>query len=64
MLHEASDLSQLKTAIERKIKATLSVTASVEMVPAGTLPRYEMKGQLINRTYEAALRDAVPSTSR
>ncbi|MFZ0564417.1 MAG: hypothetical protein WAM43_22580 [Terriglobales bacterium] len=61
---EAADSSQLKAAIERKIKATLSVTASVEMVPAGTLPRYEMKGQLINRTYEAALRDAVPSTSR
>jgi phenylacetate-CoA ligase len=42
----------LKLAIERKIKATLSVPASVEPVRAGTLPRYEMKGQLVKRAYE------------
>jgi hypothetical protein len=38
--------------MERKIKALLSVSASVELVSAGTLPRYEMKGQLVKRTYE------------
>jgi phenylacetate-CoA ligase len=42
----------LKSAMERKIKALLSVSASVELVGAGTLPRYEMKGQLVKRTYE------------
>jgi len=42
----------LKAAMERKIKALLSVSASVELVSAGTLPRYEMKGQLVKRTYE------------
>ena len=32
--------------------ATLSVSASVELVRAGALPRYEMKGQLVKRAYE------------
>lgn len=48
------DLAALRTEIERKIKATLTVAASVDLVPAGTLPRYEMKGQLIKKGYEAA----------
>jgi len=47
-------LEELKHAIEHKIKATLSVSASLELVPAGTLPRYEMKGQLVKKAYEAA----------
>lgn len=38
---------ELKEEIERKIRSTLTVPASVELVPAGTLPRYEMKGQLV-----------------
>ncbi len=42
----------LKLAIERKIKATLNIPASVETVHAGMLPRYEMKGQLVRRAYE------------
>jgi phenylacetate-CoA ligase len=45
----------LKLEIERKIKATLSVSASVELVRAGALPRYEMKGQLVKRAYENAV---------
>jgi phenylacetate-CoA ligase len=45
-------LEELKHDIEHKIKATLSVSASLELVPSGTLPRYEMKGQLIKKTYE------------
>jgi phenylacetate-CoA ligase len=41
----------LKLAVERKIKAILGVSAAVELVSAGTLPRYEMKGQLVKRLY-------------
>jgi phenylacetate-CoA ligase len=53
------DVSTLKCEIERKIKATLTVPASVDLVPAGTLPRYEMKGQLVKKAYEskAAVRE-------
>jgi phenylacetate-CoA ligase len=40
---------ELKDEIERKIRAALTVPASVELVPAGTLPRYEMKGQLVKQ---------------
>ena len=47
-----ADLAGLKREIEAKIKATLSVNASLDLVPAGTLPRFEMKGQLIRKTYE------------
>ena len=52
---EPADWAALKLAIERKIKATLSVSASVELVRAGKLPRYEMKGQLVKRAYETAM---------
>jgi phenylacetate-CoA ligase len=47
-----SDLPELKRAIERKIKATLTLPAALELVPSGTLPRYEMKGQLVKKSYE------------
>jgi phenylacetate-CoA ligase len=50
---EPAASAELKLAMERKIKTTLSVSASVELVRAGTLPRYEMKGQLVKRAYEA-----------
>ena len=42
----------LKDEIERKIRAVLTVAASVELVAAGTLPRYEMKGQLVKHLYQ------------
>jgi len=29
----------------------LSVSAAVQLVPAGTLPRFEMKGQLIKKLF-------------
>jgi len=44
--------SLLKAEMEKKIKATLSITAAVELVSAGTLPRFEMKGQWIRKAYE------------
>jgi phenylacetate-CoA ligase len=43
------DLGRLKGEIEQKIKAALTIPASVDLVPAGTLPRYEMKGQLVKQ---------------
>ena len=46
------DLQQLKKEIETKIKSVLTVSSSVELVPPGTLPRFEMKGQLIKKLYE------------
>ncbi len=49
-----SDLPTLKDEIERKIKVALSVSATLDLVPAGTLPRYEMKGQLVKKAYEAS----------
>ncbi len=52
---EPAAWAALKLAIERKVKATLSVSASVELVRAGKLPRYEMKGQLVKRAYETAM---------
>jgi phenylacetate-CoA ligase len=49
---EPAASAALKLAIEHKIKATLSISTSVVPVPAGALPRYEMKGQLVKRAYE------------
>lgn len=46
------DLPALQKKIEEKIKAVLSVSAAVQLVPPGTLPRFEMKGQLIKKLYE------------
>jgi phenylacetate-CoA ligase len=47
-----SDLDRLKGEVEHKIKAALTIPASVDLVPAGTLPRYEMKGHLVKKAYE------------
>ncbi len=44
-----TDRDGLQHQIEEKLKAVLSVPAAVELVAAGTLPRYEMKGQLVRR---------------
>jgi phenylacetate-CoA ligase len=49
---EAKDQAALRKKVEEKIKAVLTVPAVVELVPAGTLPRFEMKGQLIRKLYE------------
>ncbi len=45
--------SELKDEIERRVRAVLTVAASVELVAAGTLPRYEMKGQLVKHLYQS-----------
>ena len=46
------DLVQLRKEVEAKIKAVLTIRATVELVPPGTLPRFEMKGQLVRKLYE------------
>jgi len=48
----SADQPALKKQLEDKIKGMLTVPASVQLVPAGTLPRFEMKGQLIKKLYE------------
>jgi phenylacetate-CoA ligase len=47
------DVAALKKKIEEKIRAVLTVAAAVELVPPGTLPKFEMKGQLIKKLYES-----------
>jgi phenylacetate-CoA ligase len=42
--------SALKQELEDKIKSVLSIPASVQLVPS--LPKFEMKGQLVRRLYE------------
>ncbi len=49
---ESMPPDRLKSEIERKIRVSLSVASEVTLVPSGTLPRFEMKGQLIRKTYE------------
>jgi phenylacetate-CoA ligase len=46
------DQAALQKKVEDKIKAVLSVSAIVQLVPSGTLPRFEMKGQLIKKLFE------------
>ncbi|HEV1993820.1 MAG TPA: hypothetical protein VGR03_05780 [Candidatus Acidoferrum sp.] len=46
------DLILLRKEVESRIKAVLNVSAAIEFVPAGTLPRFEMKGQLVKKLYE------------
>ena len=47
------DLMQLKKEIEAKIRSVLTVSSLVELVPPGTLPRFEMKGRLVKNLYES-----------
>jgi phenylacetate-CoA ligase len=49
---DVEDLAALKREIEEMVRNKLVFTASVELVPPGTLPRYEMKAQLIRKAYE------------
>lgn len=47
-----SNLEQLKKDIERLLREKLVFRANVELVPAGTLPRYENKAKLIRKLYK------------
>ena len=49
---DVEDLAALKHEIEEAMHNKLIFTANVELLPPGTLPRYEMKAQLIRKAYE------------
>jgi phenylacetate-CoA ligase len=53
---EASELDALRREIERLLRDKLIVRADVTLVPPGTLPRFEMKAQLVRRLYEEPTR--------
>ncbi len=44
-----SELAELKHKIETTLREKLIFSAVVELLPPGTLPRYEMKAQLVHR---------------
>ena len=45
------DLAALKEALESVLRDKLVFRADVELVPEGTLPRFEMKAKLIKKLY-------------
>lgn len=49
---DATDLAALRTEVGSLIRARLTVSAEVELVPPDTLPRSEMKSRLVRRLYE------------
>jgi phenylacetate-CoA ligase len=49
---EEKNLDALKKDIETALREKLVFRADVELVPEGTLPRYEMKTKLIRKLYE------------
>ena len=49
---DVEDLAELQREIEAMMRDKLIFTAQVELVPPGTLPRFEMKAQLIRKAYE------------
>lgn len=48
----AGDLDALRRELESLLREKLVVKTAVELVPAGRLPRFEMKAQLIRKRYE------------
>ena len=49
---DPGDLAQLKSEIEQLLREKLIFSSSVELVPPGTLPKYEYKARLVEKTYE------------
>jgi hypothetical protein len=43
----------LKKEIETLLRDRLAFTSEIELVPAGTLPKYEFKAQVFEKTYES-----------
>jgi phenylacetate-CoA ligase len=52
-----NDLNRLKQKVERKIGDVLLFKSNVELVPEGSLPRFEHKAKRVYRTYEG---DEIP----
>jgi len=46
------DLDALKKELETVLRDKLVFRADIELVPEGTLPRYEMKAKYIRKLYE------------
>lgn len=46
------DLQHLKKEIEDELRGKLVFRADVQLIPEGTLPRYEMKARLVKKMYE------------
>ena len=46
------DQAALKKEIETLLREKLIFSAQVELVPPGTLPKYEYKAKLVEKTYE------------
>jgi len=49
---ESGDLETLKNELEALIREKLIFRANVELVPLGTLPKYEYKAKLVRKLYE------------
>ena len=49
---EAMALPALASQLKELIRGRLQISAAIELVPPDTLPRSEMKTQLIRRLYE------------
>jgi phenylacetate-CoA ligase len=45
-------LGTLKKVLEEALRDKLVFRADVELLPEGTLPRFEMKAKLIKKLYE------------
>jgi len=48
------DLAALKREIEEVMRDKPIFTATFELLPPGTLPRYEMKALFVRKAYEQA----------
>lgn len=49
---EPGDLGKLASQIEHLLREKLIFSSRVELVPPGTLPKYEYKARLVEKTYE------------
>jgi phenylacetate-CoA ligase len=50
---DPGDLRSLKNEIEKLLREKLIFSSDVELVPSGTLPKYEYKAKLVEKAYEA-----------
>jgi len=49
---DPGDLALLKSGIEKLLREKLIFSSHIELVPQGTLPKYEYKARLVEKTYE------------
>jgi phenylacetate-CoA ligase len=51
---EVTNLEELKKEVEALLNSRLNFRATVNLVPEGSLPRFEMKAQLIKKLWESS----------